>query len=105
MVYLASCLITGDTIISVLTAIQELPLSQLHILGLLLGISKPQMDRAVANNDDSMSKYQRMATIWLETGRATWRDLVDKLKHSLLKQNALANAIEAKHVNCRWSTS
>ena len=84
-----------------MTEIQEIPADRLSILGLLLGISKGKVDKILAapvSNADSLMKHENIVEAWLGGGKATWRSLVEQLKHSLLKLNSIANSIEVKYV-------
>lgn len=98
LLYTAQCeyygLLLGQTVLKVLKAIITVPIEKWQFLGLLLGLEQSivrQMSMECGNDFDTFK--MNFVTTWLNTGNATWKDLINALKDELVGQNAVANNI------------
>ncbi len=65
-------------------------------LGLSLKLSSYELDRIRRDGYDESDRLQRMVSLWLDSGTASWRALVQALFHPLMKKE-LARRISEEH--------
>lgn len=84
----------GKIVINILKAINAVPIETWRILGMLLGLQPDTVSEMFTEHaNDFIALKTSLITAWLNTGSATWIDLVNALKDDLVRQNAIANKI------------
>ena len=72
-----------------------------HFLGLALDLEKYQLDVIYIDHRGNVSDCKRaMVSLWLDTGKASWRALVRAIASPLVEKKDLARKIAADHGNC-----
>ena len=70
-----------------------------YSLGLALGLEGFRLDKIMTETKGNVDDGQRaMVSLWLDTGNASWRALVQALKSVLVNKAGLAKDIAAKHL-------
>ena len=78
------------SIIAEVTASEWLP------LGLLLGLSSHELIKINLNR--GINKLRMMVYLWVDSGTASWRTLVQALFHLLMNKKELARRISEEHL-------
>ena len=66
-------------------------------LGLLLELPSHDLDRIRRDGYDERERLQKMVSLWLDSGTASWRALVQALFDPLMKKEELARRISEEH--------
>ncbi len=67
------------------------------LLGLLLELPSSNLDRIRRDGYDESDRLQRMVSLWLDSGTASWRALVQALFDPLMNKEELARRISEEH--------
>ncbi len=72
-----------------------------HSLGLALDLEKYRLDVIYIDHSRNVRDCQKaMISLWLDTGKASWRALVRALASPLVNRRDLAMKIADEHGNC-----
>ena len=66
-------------------------------LGLLLELPSCDLDRISLDGYNEMNRLQKMVSLWLDSGTASWRALVQALFDPLMNKEELARRISEEH--------
>ena len=66
-------------------------------LGLLLELPSCELERIRRDGFDERERLQRMVSLWLDSGTASWRALVQALFDPLMNKEELARRISEEH--------
>ena len=66
-------------------------------LGLLLKLPSYELDRIRRDGYDEKDRLQKMVSLWLDSGTASWRALVQALFDPLMNKEELAKRISKEH--------
>ena len=66
-------------------------------LGLLLKLPSYELDRIRRDGYDEKDRLQKMVSLWLDSGTASWRTLVQALFNPLMNKEELARRISEEH--------
>ena len=66
-------------------------------LGLLLGLPSCELERIKIDGQDERERLRRMVSLWLDSGTASWRTLVQALFDPLMNKQELARRISQEH--------
>ena len=67
------------------------------LLGLLLKLPSYELERIRRDEYDEIERLQRMVSLWLNSGTASWRALVQALFDPLMNKVELARRIIEEH--------
>ena len=67
------------------------------LLGLLLKLPSYELERIRRDGYDEIERLQRMVSLWLNSGTASWRALVQALFDPLMNKEELARRISEEH--------
>ena len=76
---------------------QHINVTDWNILGLLLGLSKSDLQTVEYDYVNYRGKHMARVTKWLEGGSASWATLVNGLKDPLIGRNDIAKEIVKDH--------
>ena len=67
------------------------------LLGLLLELPSHKLERIRRDGYDERERLQMMVSLWLDSGTASWRALVQALFDPLMNKEELARRISKEH--------
>ena len=67
------------------------------LLGLLLKLSSYELEGITHNEYNESRRLQKMVSLWLDSGTASWRALVQALFDPLMNKEELARRISEEH--------
>ena len=68
-------------------------------IGLRLNVPVETLEKIKAPDDNSC--LRQVLIIWLRSGKATWLDLCQALRHRTLGQGRLADSLQAKYLTSK----
>ena len=66
-------------------------------LGLALGLPYHELERVEKIGVNEMAKLRKMVSLWLDTGDASWKSLVQALLDPLVNKRDIAQSICRRH--------
>ena len=66
-------------------------------LGLSLELPSHELDRISLDGHNEKDRLQKMVSLWLDSGTASWRALVQALFDPLMNKEELAKRISEEH--------
>ena len=88
--------VADDNLVPILKAV--VTVNEWHSLGLELGLKKDALDRVeIEKKGNVLHCQKKMVSQWLDTGKATWRSLVEALMSPLVGKEGLANELAKEH--------
>ena len=88
-------LANGRNIVSVVRSIIEV--TDWMSLGLLLELPLYKLERISLDGCNELNRLQKMVSLWLDSGTASWRALVQALFDPLMNKEELARRISKEH--------
>ena len=71
-----------------------------EILGIALGINKAVLERIKEDESKALRRQMAMFEEWINTGEASWRNLVRALLYPPLKAEDVARVVADNHKEC-----
>ena len=90
----------GLTILAVMRA--TMAITDWSILALLLKLSPAEFKNIESATRDKQEQQKNIIIKWLDSGTASWSDLVNALNDKLVKQGAIANEIAKKYPKSKY---
>ena len=95
IVTLFSSTIAEDDLIHVLHSVE--PVSDWFSLGLALGLPRSSLKRVKEDENSVTSRLRETVSLWLDTGDASWKSLVQALLDPLVNKRDIAQSICERH--------
>ena len=73
------------------------PVTDWFSLGLALGLKRHELERVDRNEYDEIAKLSKTMSLWLDTGDASWKSLVQALLDPLVNKGDIAQSICERH--------